>query len=229
MLGLIDRKPRRDHATSVMLLSLALLAVECSTAAALSESDLPSLRARADFSSVSDAKRPQMIAAAPADVNCPSVEIRQGASTLTVGPTGENATMSLRYQGTFVRVARDCSVADGNMVMKVGIQGRVIVGPAGGPGQVELPLRIAVVDEDPGGSKTITTKLVRIPVTVTDSEGALFTHVEDAMAFPLPTPITELDNYVVYIGFDPVAGQAQDRHKTPKPEHKHRRRRGGAG
>ena len=31
--------------------------------------------------------------------------------------------------------------------MKVGIQGRVILGPSGRPGQIEVPLRIAVVQE----------------------------------------------------------------------------------
>ena len=61
--------------------------------------------------------------------------------------------MSLKYQGTFVRAARECAVVGGQMVMKVGVEGRIIVGPAGGPGQVDVPLRIAVVDEKPAGSK----------------------------------------------------------------------------
>src|SRR6516165_7443871 len=51
-------------------------------------------------------------------------------------PDGANEAMSLKYQGTFVRAARDCAVVSGEMVMRVGVQGRIIVGPAGGPGQV---------------------------------------------------------------------------------------------
>jgi len=53
--------------------------------------------------------------------------------------------MTLKYQGSFARLARNCAVVDGNMVMKIGIEGRLVVGPAGGPGQVNVPLRIAVV------------------------------------------------------------------------------------
>ena len=42
--------------------------------------------------------------------------------------------MDLRYQATIIRTARECQVNSGVMTMKVGIEGRVITGPAGGPG-----------------------------------------------------------------------------------------------
>ena len=148
-----------------------------------------------------------MVNTQQANVDCPLIDIRQGAGTLTIPlppPDGSNDAMSLKYQGTFTRAARDCKVVNGQLVMKIGVQGRVIVGPAGGPGQIEVPLRLAVVDQTPAGSKTILTKLVLIPVMVTsDDAGALFTHIEDNFAFPLPSS-AELDNYLVYIGFDPI-------------------------
>jgi hypothetical protein len=144
------------------------------------------------------------------------VDIRQGASTLTIGPTGDNAAMSLKYQGTFVRAARECTVAGGQLVMRVGVEGRIIVGPAGGPGQVEVPLRIAVVHETTAGTTTIITKLIRIPVTVESStDSPAFTHIEEGLSFPLP-PAADLDNYTVYIGFDPIGAAAQDK-KPEKP------------
>src|SRR5580658_2207399 len=48
-------------------------------------------------------------------------------------PDGYNEAMSLKYQGIFVRAARDCRVANNQLVLRLGVQGRVIVGPAGGP------------------------------------------------------------------------------------------------
>ena len=97
--------------------------------------------------------------------------------------------MTLKYQGTFARAARECSVVDGNMVMKIGVEGRLIVGPAGGPGQVDVPLRFAVVMETPSASRAIATKFVIVPVQVGAGVGNLpFTHVEEAMTFPVPTP-----------------------------------------
>jgi hypothetical protein len=155
-------------------------------------------------------------------VNCPPVEIREGASTLAVGPPGDTTTMNLRYQGTFTREARECTVVDGNMVMKIGVQGRVIVGPGGGPGQVDIPLRFAVVQETPGGTRPVATRFVRIPVAITSVEqGGVFTRIEEGLTFPLPTPITALGDFTVYIGFDPVTAAAQDKEAAqPKPKPK---------
>jgi len=177
------------------------------------------------FSSSSQ-KEPQAVANSPADLNCPAIDIRQGASTLSIGPTGENTTMSLKYQGSFVRAARECAAVAGNMVMKVGIEGRIIVGPAGGPGQVDVPLRIAVMSETTGSSKLIVTKLVHVPVTVgTAQSNSAFTYVEEGLTFPMPKP-AELDNYIVYIGFDTLADKPQEK---PKPKPKAKIRPGGTG
>ncbi len=172
------------------------------------------------FFAGSSASSRQTVAGAQPDVNCPRVEVRIGASTLTIGPTGDKAAMSLKYQGTFSRAARECAVVDGNMVMKIGVQGRVIVGPAGGPGQVDVPLRFAVVQETPGGSTPIATKFIRLPVMIGPNDGNVpFTHIEDAISFPLPAPTTLLDDYVAYVGFDPLTAEAQDQQKQkPKPK-----------
>ena len=90
--------------------------------------------------------------------------------------------MPLKYQGEFTREARECTVIAGNMVMKIGVEGRIVVGPAGGPGQVDVPLRIAVVHETPrGGTQPISTKFIHHSgrLVATDQGGAPFTHVEE--------------------------------------------------
>ncbi len=177
----------------------------------------------ANFFSGSSDKGPQAVAGAATDVECPYIQIREGASTLTVNGPGDNAAMSLKYQGSFVRAARQCAVVAGQMVMKIGVQGRLVLGPQGGPGELTIPLRIAVVDEKPASSKTIVTKLILIPVAVRSADdNPTFTHVEDNVTFPLPSS-SELDNYIVYIGFDPIAAQAQERHRAP-PRPKAKRR-----
>ncbi len=231
-----QRMRRYDRASIAALLALAFLAGGCSAGgvfggpsatASDSSSASPSLRDKmSNFFSSSSANSPQAVAGAQRDANCPSADIRRGASTLTVGPTGDNAAMSLKYQGSFVRAARECAVVGGNMVMKIGIQGRIVVGPAGGPGQVDVPLRIAVVEETAAGMRPIVTKLIRVPVTIGPGEGnALFTHIEEGLSFPLPTPTAALDDYTVYVGFDPLAAEAQDQQKQkpaakPKPKPK---------
>lgn len=159
---------------------------------------------------------------APEDWECPDVTVRSGASTLMVNtpkPAGAETTANdVRYQGTFVRFSRECAPRPGTMNMKVGIQGRVISGPAGGPGTVEVPVRIAVVQEGPE-PKTVVSKLARIPVTIGADAGFTdFTHVDQDVSFPLPKNQTDMGNYVVYVGFDPSAA-------APKPAAPTRRKR----
>ena len=124
------------------------------------------------------------------DVECPTVDVRTGAATLMIGSKpgeGEPSALDLRYQGTIVRTARECRVSAGIMTMKVGIEGRVITGPAGGPGTVDIPLRIAVVQEGIN-PKTITSKFARIQVGIAGAVDRVpFTHVDPDVSFPMPT------------------------------------------
>ena len=156
----------------------------------------------------------------PENFECPTVTVRSGAAALSISANpGDNSAMSQRYQLSLNDTARECKVAGPTLTMKVGVRGRVIVGPAGGPGQVDVPVRFAVVREgvDP---KTIVTKFQRIGVTVAPGEPhTAFSIVEDDLTFAFPRG-AEIDSYVVYVGFDPVSAQEMDktrRKPAPKP------------
>jgi hypothetical protein len=163
-----------------------------------------------------------LVANAQPDVNCPPVEVRQGASTLTVGPPpGAPSPMTVKYQGEITRMARECAVVAGSLTMRIGVQGRIVVGPAGGPGQVDVPLRLAIVLETPAGIRPIISKFIRIPVIVGPTDGnVVFSHIEDGLSFPIPVPRSLLDNYIAYVGFDPLSDQPPPQ----KHERKHKRK-----
>jgi hypothetical protein len=142
-----------------------------------------------------------------ADDECPGVEIRPGTSTLQYSARGAEPTaVNLQYQVSIARTARECAISGRTMTMKVGVQGRVILGPAGSPGQINVPLRYALVQEgvEP---KTIWTNLRKFPVTVApDQSNVTFLDIEEGISFPLPGR-ADLVAYVVYVGFDQVAAQ----------------------
>jgi len=154
-----------------------------------------------------------------ADTDCPGVQVRTGAATLMIGSKpgeGQPAALDLRYQGSFLRTARECHINAGVMTMKVGIEGRVVTGPAGGPGEINVPLRIAVVQEGVT-PKAIVSKFVQVPVTISGAvDRVTFTHVDSDISFPLPKPIGLIDAYVVYVGFDPVGAQQEKKKPAPK-------------
>src|SRR3984893_11474329 len=136
--------------------------------------------------------------------NCPPVTIRAGASTYAVGASGKAATGNdVRFQATITKTARDCTKANGEITARIGIQGRVIAGPAGAPASVEIPLRVAVVQ---GGvsEKVIATKPYRTTVAMSEDRNVPFTLVADDLVYPIP-PGTTGDQYIFYIGFDPQA------------------------
>jgi hypothetical protein len=151
----------------------------------------------------------------PPDFDCPTVEIRTGTSTYTVSAPGTDASaMSLRYQATIGETARECKLTAGTLTIRVGLEGRLILGPAGSAGQVDVPLRVAVVREgtDP---KMIVTKLRWFSVVVPAGEtNVLFTQIEDDLSFPMPRG-KEIDAYVVYIGFDRAAVKEPEKKKPP--------------
>jgi hypothetical protein len=80
----------------------------------------------------------------------------------------------------------------------------------GTPGQIDVPLRYAVVREGPQ-PKTIVTKFKRVPVAVASGQTHVqFMDVEEGLSFPLPTK-SELDAYVIYVGFDEIGDKNEKR------------------
>jgi hypothetical protein len=140
---------------------------------------------------------------ANAEIDCPAVKIRAGASTYAVAVPGKQPVGSdLRYQATITRTARDCTRSGGQITARIGIEGRVISGPAGSPATVEIPLRVAVVQ---GGiqERTIATKVYRTTVSMSETN-VPFSLVGEDLVYSSP-PGVPSDSYVFYIGFDPQA------------------------
>ncbi len=138
------------------------------------------------------------------DLTCPPVSIRAGASTYAVAAPGKQPVGNdLRFQATITRTARQCTKTGDQITARIGIQGRVIAGPAGAPASVEIPLRVAVVQ---GGvqEKTIATKVYRTTVAMSEDSSIPFTLVAEELVYPVPPGATG-DSYIFYIGFDPQA------------------------
>jgi hypothetical protein len=152
---------------------------------------------------------------AQVEENCPPVTIRAGASTYAVGASGKAATGNdVRFQATITKTARDCTKMNGEITARIGIQGRIIAGPAGAPASVEIPLRVAVVQ---GGvsEKVIATKPYRTTVAMSEDGNVPFTLVADDLVYPMP-PGTTGDQYIFYIGFDPQALAPEPKPKAAK-------------
>ena len=206
--------------------TVVLLAVGVAGCASVSSSDwFPSIPG---FSSVvtTSADRGALAQAQPTppssmDENCPSADIRQGASTLAIATKTQQATGSdLRYQLSITQLARQCALEGPEVRIRVGVQGRVIVGPAGAPNQVDVPLRYAVVREGPE-PQMIATKFKRAGATIAPGQTHVqFVDIEDGLSCPLPSK-EELAAYVIYVGFDEIGDRNEKNEKKPARPPKH--------
>jgi hypothetical protein len=142
--------------------------------------------------------------AADDDIDCPQVTVRAGASTFGVGATGKPAVGNdVRYQASITKMARECIRNGSEITARIGIQGRVIAGPAGAPNTVEVPLRVAVV-QGGVGEKVIASKAYRTTVEMSEGGSVPFTFVAEDLSYPMPSAAVA-DSYIFYVGFDPQA------------------------
>jgi len=127
--------------------------------------------------------------------------------------------MTTRYQVSIAQTARECAPLGSVMTMKVGVEGRVLLGPAGGPGQIDVPLRMAVVQEGPN-PKTIVSKFYKLAVAIPPGQTSVpFVHVEQDLTFPTPRA-ADFEAYVVYVGFDPQSLNTKPERPAKKPKQK---------
>jgi hypothetical protein len=139
------------------------------------------------------------------EVNCPTIEVQDGTAELRTY-AGGNANANVRYQYSLGDTARECSVVGNQIAIKVGIEGRVLIGPMGSPGSFTAPIRIAIRHESEG--KAILSKLYKVPVTVpAGATEAPFSLVSEPLMVPM-VQVRADEDYTVVVGFD-GAGNAE--------------------
>ena len=143
-------------------------------------------------------------AAAPAQAativrgNCPEVELRQGTANYQTYARGGKKSKDPSKVATQVSLddtTRQCSVNGGQVTVEVAAAGRAVSGPAGGPGPVEMPIRVAAVDTD---GKVIYSQLTRYRTEIPKGSGASQFLFKKAV----PLPLDRSANARIFVGFD---------------------------
>jgi hypothetical protein len=134
-----------------------------------------------------------------AEVDCPQIEVQDGTAELR-SYAGGNSNADVSYQYSLGDTARECSVVGNQIAIKVGIAGRVLIGPKGSPGSFSAPVRVAIRHESEG--KAILSKLYKVPVTVpAGATEAPFSLVTEALMVPM-VPVRADEDYTILVGFD---------------------------
>ncbi|MCX8571195.1 hypothetical protein [Aminobacter sp. MET-1] len=136
---------------------------------------------------------------------CPNVTLRDGTAFFnSYAKGGQDDPAKLVHQSAITDVTRSCTRADGQMAIKVGVAGKVVVGPAGGAGTVNMPIRIAVIR----GEEVLYSQLHKNVVQVSDpSTATQFVFTDANVVIPVPTA----RDIQIFAGFDegPAKKKAQ--------------------
>ncbi len=129
---------------------------------------------------------------------CPKTTLREGTDSFrlyTRKAKKEKKPEGLRYQATILKISRDCTYAQGQLLIRIGVAGRVINGPAGETGTFKMPLRVAVK----AAGELVYSKLHQLDGTITTgSTNGNFSFIDDQVSIPAPTS----PNVRIFVGFD---------------------------
>ena len=110
----------------------------------------------------------------------PEVIVSDGGAAIRA-QSGQDSS-GLRYQISIADVARECTdTGNGGFRLKVGVQGRVLLGPAGHPGSYGATLTTTVTR----GTSVVGRRSARVGATIPAGQsGVDFTHVEEGIMVP---------------------------------------------
>lgn len=139
-------------------------------------------------------------------VVCPQVIVADGGAAIRAQAGPDSG--SLRHQISILNVARECTPAgNGGFRLKVGVEGRVLLGPAGSAGTYGATLTTTVLR----GSNTVARRAARVGGTVASGQGGVdFAHVEDGIVVPPGSGDVEI---IVGLGTGPAATPARSRRR----------------
>ncbi|MBD3849009.1 hypothetical protein GGC47_000673 [Bosea sp. OAE752] len=113
-------------------------------------------------------------------VVCPEVIVADGGAAIRA-QAGQDSS-GLRYQISITNVARECTpTGNGGFRLKVGVEGRILLGPAGGAGNYGATLTTTVTR----GTDVVARRGARVGGTIPSGQGGVdFTHVEEGITVP---------------------------------------------
>lgn len=129
---------------------------------------------------------------------CPPIQIKGGTQAFFVYERGHDLEPEfVRHQASITKTARECFKTADGLAIKIGVAGRALAGPKGGPGTVTLPIRVVITKQSGG---VLYSELFKVPVDIAPPDlGTDFAKVVDNVSVPVGPDDRDL---IVFVGFD---------------------------
>jgi hypothetical protein len=168
----------------------------CSMGGMMPSGPAPSAQAR-DVSATAGEMALAANSALPAiATECPPIKVRAGGETLFFYGNGKVGNPSdLNYQAVIENQSRNCVVSNGKITVRMGVVGRLMLGPSGNQKQVNVPLRFAVERDN----VALFSEKYEIPVAITPpDQSAEFVKVVENVQIPYLGG----EQITIWVGFD---------------------------
>lgn len=147
------------------------------------------------------AAKAEGVAGMGADVahGCPRFTIWTRDSNVTIYEAGRVGDgLAVMHRGEITKTARECNIENGRVTVKYGFSGRILLGPKGKSGNVQLPVNVFVTDAK--REKVANDKLrIDVPVALEKPIGYFSTVREVSFTIPEGARPGE---YEVFVGFE---------------------------
>ncbi|MCJ8508228.1 PilZ domain-containing protein [Rhizobium lemnae] len=141
---------------------------------------------------------------------CPQVVmLEQSAIKNAYAGNAKDDPAKLIYRASLSEATRACTANDTTLTIRVQAQGRVVIGPAGKPGRISLPINVEVIGE---GDKVIYSQTQSTAVDVPAEGVAQF--LFDKADVSIPNQMGGVSTFTrVRIGFDDATVKKSGRNK----------------
>jgi hypothetical protein len=137
------------------------------------------------------------------DFKCPSVTVSENGAAYRNTPA---TASSVNFQASLINTARECAFQGNQVSIRVGVEGRLLLGTNGKPGTYSVPVKIQVKRRN----DVVTQRFAQVSVTIPSNETQTeFAHIEERITVPI-SENDPGDEYDVYVGFD-ASGQRAPR------------------
>ena len=128
---------------------------------------------------------------------CPPIKVRLGGEAIfSYLPNRTGDARALKYQAVIDGQSRNCVVSNGLITVKMGVVGRLILGPSNTQNSATLPVRFVVERDD----VAVFSQLYELPTSVTPPDRSQeFVKVVENVAIPYLGG----ENIIIWVGFDP--------------------------
>lgn len=193
---------------------LAVFLAGCNTSGSSSGASGGSLfssNATTSVSGAATAGAPAASSGAVVQAVCPKISLRDGTSFYrTYAKSGSKDPQDVVFQASLAETTRACTQSDTTLTVKVQVAGRLVAGPQGHAGSINMPIRVAVVD----GDTVVSSELVPFTANLASADQpAQFLFSRDITMAANATAATQ-----IFVGFD--EGPAKT---TGKPSGKKRK------